>query len=63
MGEIVNLRQAKRRLARAKAAQDAQENRIRHGRTRTQTEVERLDAARREAVTSGAKLEPEGDER
>lgn len=57
MGEIVNLRQAKRRLARAKAVQDAQENRVRHGRTRAQTEAERLDAARREAVTSGAKLE------
>ncbi len=57
MAEVINLRQAKRRLARAKASQDAQENRVRHGRTKAQTEVERLDAARREAVVGGAKLE------
>jgi Domain of unknown function (DUF4169) len=36
MGEIVNLRTMKKQRARAVAATDAKENRIRHGRTKAE---------------------------
>ena len=36
MGEVVNLKRHKKRIARDRAAKDAQENRARHGRTRAQ---------------------------
>jgi len=58
MGEIVNLRTMKKRLARAADAADAKENRVRHGRTKaakandareTAGQVIRLDALRRNA--------------
>lgn len=45
MGEIVNLNRARKRLARARDAMQARENRIRFGRTAPQ----RLDDARTEA--------------
>ena len=56
MGEIVNLNRARKRLARARDALQARENRIRFGRTapqklddtRTESErVSRLDGKRR----------------
>lgn len=57
MGEIVNLRMARKRKARADAAREAEQNRITFGRTKQErelTEAERaleakkLDAHRRE---------------
>lgn len=45
MGEIVNLRRAAKRRGREAEAQEAAENRIRHGRTK----AERLNDARTEA--------------
>jgi hypothetical protein len=36
MGEIVNLRSVKKRVTRAKQAAEAKENRIRHGRTKSE---------------------------
>lgn len=36
MGEVVNLKRYKKRIARDQAAQDAQEKRARHGRTKAQ---------------------------
>jgi len=60
MGEIVNLRMARKRKARADSAQEAEQNRISFGRTKQErelTEAERaleakkLDAHRRETDT------------
>ena len=57
MGEIVNLRTVKKRLARAAEVADAKENRVRHARTKAAKandareaarQVTRLDALRRD---------------
>jgi hypothetical protein len=57
MGEIINLRTMKKRLARAAGTAGAKESRVRHGRTKTAKandardaarQVTRLDALRRE---------------
>jgi hypothetical protein len=57
MGEIINLRQVKRRQARNEAAQAAQESRVRHGRTKAQVQADRRAELHREAAASGARLE------
>ena len=63
MGEIVNLNRARKRLARARDAMQARENRIRFGRTtpqklddaRTEAErVSRLDGKRRRPAEDAA---------
>ena len=38
MGEVVNLKRHKKRVARDQAARDADANRVRHGRTRAERE-------------------------
>jgi hypothetical protein len=55
MGEIVNLRMMKKRLARATQAAEAKENRIRHGRTKTATANDRRTEARRTAQLDGTR--------
>ena len=45
MGEIVNLRRERKRAARAKAAVDAEQNRVAHGLPKAEREA---NAARRE---------------
>jgi len=57
MGEIVNLRRVKRQRARDAAAELAQENRVRHGRTGTQKAADRQEAARRAAEHAGLRLD------
>ena len=47
MGEIVNLRSMKKRLARAAEAREAKENRVRHGRTKAETANDRRAETRR----------------
>ena len=47
MGEIVNLRSMKKRLARAAEAREAKENRVRHGRTKTEAINDRHAETRR----------------
>ena len=44
MVEIVNLRKARKAKLRAKAVQEAAENRARHGRTLAERDRERLEA-------------------
>ena len=64
MGEVINLNKARKRKARADAAAQAAENRVRFGRTREQKQLDaavteearrRLDALKREdgGETSG----------
>jgi len=54
MGEIVNLRSVKKRLARAEQAAEAKENRIRHGRTKAATANDRRAEQRRVALLDGS---------
>ena len=59
MGEIVNLQRIRKQRAKAAAAKDAAENRVRHGRTGAARQTEALEAARRKAALDGAKKDPE----
>ena len=61
MGDLVNLRQARKRRDRERAATAAAENRAVHGMTRTErrkTEAEREKAARE---LDAHRLRPDGD--
>ena len=59
MAEIVNLRRVKKQRARAEQAQDAKENRIRHGRTATQKANDARTEQRRQASLDGKRGEGE----
>lgn len=59
MGEIVNLRIARKRKARTDAAVQADANRAKHGRSKAQKDADASEAARRDALLDGAKREPE----
>jgi hypothetical protein len=56
MGEIVNLRQARKRRRRDEASETARENRVRHGRTAAQTAADRRAEEQRKALLDGARL-------
>jgi hypothetical protein len=57
MGDVINLRTARKRRDRAAAAADAAANRAAHGRTRAEKQADKADASRRAAVLDGARLE------
>ncbi|HEX5328033.1 MAG TPA: DUF4169 family protein [Acetobacteraceae bacterium] len=59
MGDIINLRQARKQHARESARQGAQQNRARHGRTAVAKANDRRAAERMQAVLSGKRLEPQ----
>jgi hypothetical protein len=59
MGEIVNLRQARKRLARAAAEREAEQNRARFGRSAAEQLADRQQQQRQRAVVDQAKLEPD----
>ena len=59
MGEIVNLNRFRKRAARARDARDAQENRIRFGRTGAETLNEQRAEITREALLDGKRSEPD----
>jgi hypothetical protein len=66
MGEIVNLRQARKRQARDAAAAGAAENRARFGRTMGQRLADHSDAERRDALLDALRREaalPDGGRR
>jgi len=54
MGDVVNLRMARKAKARVDAERAAAANRARHGRTRAEKAAEQADDARREALLDGA---------
>ncbi len=56
MGEIVNLRRVKKARQRAEAADAAQQNRVRHGRTAAEKANDARAQARATAATEGARL-------
>ena len=55
MGEIINLRKARKAQARSADAAGAAENRARHGRTASERERERLEAEQARRTLDGAK--------
>ncbi len=55
MGELVNLRAARKAKARVADAAKAAENRARFGRTKGQRQAEAMEAARVSRVLDGAK--------
>ena len=55
MAEIVNLRRARKARQRAKDAAEADENRARHGRTKSQKQKDRLEAQQQDRLLDGAK--------
>lgn len=58
MGEIVNLRRARKHREREAEAEAAAENRARHGRTIAQQQNDRRDEARRNATLDRACVAP-----
>jgi hypothetical protein len=59
MGEIVNLKQVKKRQAREQASAEAAANRAKHGRTAAEKANDQRAEARRQALLDGAKRAPE----
>lgn len=60
MGEVINLRQARKRLARQSAEDKAAENRARHGLTKAEKIHQRDEARRQAGHLDGARREGEG---
>ncbi len=58
MTEIINLKRARKAKARRDAAEAAAENRVRFGRTRAETSVDRALAGMAARALDGHKLEP-----
>lgn len=56
MGEIVNLRLARKQRARQAAQEKARQNRARHGRTAAEQANDRLGAERAAATLEGKRL-------
>jgi hypothetical protein len=59
MGEIVNLRRVKKAKQRVEAADAAQQNRVRHGRTGAQKANDVRARSRQEKSADGARLNEE----
>jgi len=57
MGDIVNLRRVKKAKQRAAAAEAAQENRVRHGRTAAEKANDERARRRQVAAAEGARLD------
>jgi hypothetical protein len=60
MSNVVNLGRARKRKREAAEKQRADENAIRHGRTKPEKAREHMDQARYRAIVDGARLEPAG---
>ena len=61
MGEIVNLRRARKARTREAAAAEADANRLRHGRTAPEKAAEAALARRLDRVLDGARLDRDGE--
>jgi hypothetical protein len=60
MGELVNLRQMKKRRAAAESAAQADANRRKFGRTKAEKQSDRLARDKAQAQLDQAKLDPDG---
>lgn len=61
MAEIVNLRETRKAVTRAKARKTADENAMRFGRSKGQKAREAADLARSKAILDGAKRDSDQD--
>ncbi|PBB31724.1 DUF4169 family protein [Mesorhizobium sp. M1A.F.Ca.IN.020.06.1.1] len=61
MGEVVNLRQARKQKARIEKERLARENRALHGRSKAERERDRLTSDMREKFMDGHRREKPGD--
>ncbi len=61
MGEIVNLRQARKQKARTEKERQASENRALHGRTKAERERDRLTSQKAEKFVTGHRREKPDD--
>ncbi|HWW65975.1 MAG TPA: DUF4169 family protein [Sphingomonadaceae bacterium] len=55
MGDVINLRRARKAKARVEAEKRAASNRTRHGRTKAEKAAEAQERARRDALLDGAR--------
>lgn len=58
MGDILNLRQARKRLERTRREAEAAANRVRHGRTEAEKRADARQAERLRRAQDGALLDP-----
>lgn len=63
MGDVVNLRLARKRQARAEHDTKAAANRVLHGRTKAEKTAEKTARRRDEALIDGHRLEKPDDDR
>jgi hypothetical protein len=61
MGDIVNLRQARKQKARDEKLSVAEQNRALHGRSKAEKQRDRLIADKAEKFVAGHRREPAGD--
>jgi hypothetical protein len=61
MSTVVNLRQVRKRKARADREQQAAENRSLHGRSKAEKTRDASDKLRADAFVDGHRLKPSGD--
>ena len=61
MGEVVNLRQARKQKARTEKERQASENRALHGRSKTERERDRLTSEKAEKFVAGRRREKPDD--
>ncbi len=59
VGEIVNLRRARKAKDRVRKQQQAAENRTKHGRTKAERRKDVLDAKRHDSAMDGKRLDPD----
>lgn len=59
MGEVINLRRARKARDRATAETTASANRALHGRTRAERESEAIERSRTDRLLDGARIEDE----
>jgi hypothetical protein len=62
MGNVVNLGRARKRKREEAKQRRADENAIRHGRTKAEKTRERMEQGRLRAAVDGARLEPAKDD-
>ncbi|MGT2465621.1 DUF4169 family protein [Mesorhizobium sp.] len=61
MGEVVNLRQARKQRARSEKERQASENRALHGRSKAERERDRLTSEKAEKFVAGHRREKPDD--
>ena len=62
MGQVVNLRTARKRARRLKAAEQAQQNRVTHGRSKADATLASARTAKAERDLDAHRLDDKGDD-